>query len=453
MMSWSPKLNLAQAVTGAPPCRVLLVLPSSWPPKFAANSRPSAAPVPLPRPWSCAVASSCVPPAPTSPPTLRSPPDSAATATPPASGASVSSPRALWAFRTRPAPAGPGVFPPQTQAAVVSIACGKTTDHDRPCNGWTLDEIAFTIVNEAHARAISRATIWRILDAADLKPHKSIYWLNSHDPDFEAKAKAICSLYLDAPRLYRQGHLVLCCDEKTGMQVLDRAAPTRLAIPGHREKREFEYVRLGTRTLMGTFCVPTGEVVWDLGQTRTSWDFRSHILRVAKHFEGYKRFDWVVDNLNTHMGLELCEALAHLNGVAFEPKKLQTMTQRQAFLSTPGQRHVFHYVPRHGSWLNQVELFFSVLTRQFLRRGAFKSLREFEKRLGDYLDEYNQEKAHPYRWTYTGEPLVRHTPQGQTARQRRLGRAWFGTRPQLFQRLIHPPRPYHRKPKTLATNF
>lgn len=334
----------------------------------------------------------------------------------------------------------------------MTTATSKTTEHDRPRNGWTLDEIAATIINEAHANAISRATVWRILDSCDLKPHKSVYWLNSHDPDFDAKAKEVCQLYVNAPRFYQQGRLVLCCDEKTGMQVLDRPAPTQPPRPGKPEKREFEYIRLGTRTLITTFCVPTGEVVWDVGATRTNLDFRAHVLRVAAHYRDMKKFDWVVDNLNTHMSLELCEVVAYLNGVSFAPKRLKTQEQRRAFLSAGEGRHVFHYVPRHGSWLNQVELFFSVLARQFLRRGDFGSIKEFEERLCAYLEEYNQEKAHPYRWTYTGEPLVRQTPFSQTRRQRRQGRAWFGTRPQLFERLLHPPRPY-RRAKPLAANL
>jgi hypothetical protein len=166
-----------------------------------------------------------------------------------------------------------------------------------------------------------------------------------------------------------------------------------------------------------------------------------------------KQFDWVVDNLNTHQSLELCEAVAYLNDRPFQPDELKTQAQRRAFLSAPDQKHVFHYVPVHGSWLNQVELFFSVVARQFLKRGDFGSIREFEERLGAYLAEYNQEKAHPYRWTYTGEPLVRATPRDQTRRQRRQGRAWFGTRPQLFQRLLHPPRPYRRRERSLAANL
>jgi hypothetical protein len=352
-----------------------------------------------------------------------------------------------------PAPAGPGAFPPDERLAGVSIASSTTQSHDRPANGWTLDEIAATILNQAHAQAIRRSTDWRILEQADLKPHKSVSWLNSHDPDFQAKAQAICRLYLNAPQFYPHGRLVLCCDEKTGMQILDRVAPPRPPTPGHPEKREFEYIRLGTRTMITTVAVPTGEVVWDLGPTRTSLDFRAHVLRVATHFREMKQFDWVVDNLNTHQSLERCEAVADLNDRPFRPDELKTQAQRRAFLSDPDPKHVFHYVPVHGWWLNQVDLFFSVVAWQFLKRGDFGSISEFEERLWADLAEYNQEKAHPYWWTSTGEPRVRATPGDPTRRQRRQGRAWFGTRPQLFQRLRHPPRPYRRREKSLAANL
>jgi hypothetical protein len=350
------------------------------------------------------------------------------------------------------APAGLGAFPPSERAAVICIATSKTEDHDRPANGWTLEQIAATIINENHAQAMSRSTIQRILAAADIKPHKSVYWLNSHDPDFAAIAKEVCGLYVKAPTFYQQGRLLLCCDEKTGMQVLGRPFPTQPAEPGKPEKREFEYIRLGTQTVIASFVVATGEVVWDLGQTRTSLDFRAHVLRVAKHFPAMKQFDWIVDNLNTHMSLELCEVVAYLCGVPFRPKELKTMEHRRFWLSNPEHKHVFHYLPLHGSWLSQVEMWFSVLARQFLRRADFTSMQEFAQRLWRYMEEYNQEKAHPYRWTYTGEPLVRATPDTQTRQQRMKGRAWFGTRPQLYERILYPLRTYRRS-KPLAANL
>jgi hypothetical protein len=343
--------------------------------------RLSSAPALLRRRWPCAVASSCGPPGTTARPTRRSPPNWAAIATPSASGANASSPKASTACTTCPAPADPGAFPPSERIAVVAIATSQTENHDRPVNGWTLDEIAATILNEAHAETISRSTVQRILAAADLKPHRSVYGLNSHDLDFETIAKEVCGLYVQAPSFYQHGGLLLCTDEKTGMQILGRPFPTQPPQPGKPAKREFEYIRLGTRTMITSFVVATGEVVWDLGPTRTNLDFRAHVLRVAAHFPAMKRFDWVVDNLNTHMSLELCEVVAYLCSLPFRPEALQTQAQRRVWLSTPEHKHVFHYLPRHGSWLNQVEMWFSVLARQFLRRGDFTSVEEFEERL------------------------------------------------------------------------
>jgi hypothetical protein len=386
-------------------------------------------------------------------PTSKSPTNWAVTAIPSASGGSASPPTALRAFKTHHAPAGPGAFPPDELLAVVNLATSKADAHDRPATRWSLDDLATTIVNEAHHKAMSRATIWRVLEEADVKPHKSVYWLNSHDPDFDHKAQAICRLYLDAPRLYEQGRLLICCDEKTGMQILQRKYPTQPVEPGKPEKREFEYVRHGTRALITSFAVPTGEVVWDLGPTRTSEDFGRHIGHVATHFRQFRQFDWVLDNLNTHWSLEVCEYIAALSDVPFEPWRLRTGKQRRAFLTDPAHRHVFHFTPKHGSWLNQVELWFSVLSRRFLRRGDFASPEEFEQRLRAFLEDYNAHHAHPYRWTYTGQPLVRGTPFSQTRRQQQRGRAWVSTRRSCWERFLYPPRPYKRSSGRLAADF
>ena len=159
-----------------------------------------------------------------------------------------------------------------------------------------------------------------------------------------------------------------------------------------------------------------------------------------------------MDDLNTHTSLGSCELVACLCGLPLDAKGLETQEQRRTWLSNREHEHTFHYLPRHGSWLNQVEVWFSVLARQFPRQGDFTSLEEFKGRSWRYMGYYNQEVAHSYRWTYAGKPLERGTPFGQTRRQRQQGQAWFGSRPQLYERLLHPLRPY-RRIKEVAANL
>ncbi len=313
-----------------------------------------------------------------------------------------------------------------TRVRVISVASELPQQQERTVTRWTLEEIVATLLEDLHTDAISRSSIWRILHDVDLKPHKSEYWLNSHDEHFESKAHTICQLYVKALEYYQQGRLVICCDEKTGMQVLERKAPTKPAQPGR-------------------LAVATGQLAWTIGATREATDFVAHLKQAHKSLPRMQRYDWVMDNLNTHWSLDVCRLVARWCQVPFAPKQLKTGTQRRAFLCDPCHRHVFHFTPKHGSWLNQAELFFGVLHRRFLARGSFCSVKEFAVRLAQFLQEYNARHAHPYRWTYTGEPLVRDTPFSRTRRQQRHGRAGFSPRPKRFERLFYPPRPYCRR--------
>ena len=336
-----------------------------------------------------------------------------------------------------------GAFPPSARLEVMAMATRKPTAYHCPATRWSLDDLV-TALQQRRLEPMSRSSIWRMLDEADLKPHRSVYWLNSHDPDFEAKAQAICTLYLNALRFFAHDRMVICTDEKTGMQILQRKYPTQPMVPGKPEKREHEYIRHGVRALIASFVVATGQVVWNVGETRTSADFAAHLAHVVAQLPAMRRYDWVVDNLNTHWSLEVCRCVAQWCEVPYVAKDLRRGVQRRAFLSDPSHRHVFHFTPKHGSWLNQVELWFSVLARRFLKRGDFDSAHTFETRLAAYLEVYNTHHAHPYRWTYTGQPLVRATPFSHTRRQQRQGRAWVSSRPQRFDRALYPPRPYKR---------
>jgi hypothetical protein len=336
-----------------------------------------------------------------------------------------------------------GAFPPSARLEVMSMATRKPTTYHCPATRWSLDDLAAAL-QQHRLETMSRASIWRMLEEADRKPHRSVYWLNSHAPDFEAKAPAICALYRNALRFYAQDRVVICTDEKTGMQILQRQYPTQPIVPGKPEKREHEDIRHGVRALIASFVVPTGRVVWNVGETRTSADFAAHLAHVRTQLPTMRRYDWVVDNLNTHWSLALCRLVAQWCNVPYVAKDLRRGVQRRAFLSDPSHQHVFHFTPKHGSWLNQVELWFSVLARRLLKRGDFASAHDFETRLTDYLEVYNTHHAHPYRWTYTGQPLVRATPFSHTRRQQRQGRAWVSARPQRFERALYPLRPYKR---------
>ncbi len=342
-------------------------------------------------------------------------------------------------------PGRPRTIASPTRVQVISVASTLPHEQDRAVTRWTLDEIVTTLLEVFNTDSISRSSIWRILQDVDLKPHKSEYWLNSHDEDFDAKAQTICQLYAKALEVYEQDQLLICCDGKTGMQVLERKAPTKPAQPGWRERREHEYIRHGTRVLINSLAVATGQIAWTLGATRKALDFVAHLQQAYHTLPRMKRYDWVMDNLNTHWSLDVCRLVARWCRVRFEPHKLKKGAQRRAFLSDPTHRHVFHFTPKHGSWLNQAELFFGVLHRCFLARGSFTSIKDFERRLERFLTDYNACYAHPYRWTYTGEPLVRDTPFSRTRRQQRQGRAGFSPHPKRFDRLFYSPRPYQRQ--------
>lgn len=183
--------------------------------------------------------------------------------------------------------------------------------------------------------------------------------------------------------------------------------------PGQVERREFEYKRHGTISLIVNFNVATGEVdTPTCGPTRTAEDFARHIERTVKREPDVNRWHFIADNLNTHCSEALVRCVAEVSGirndlgVAGSHGVLQSMKTRAAFLSDPEHKVVFHYTPRHASWLNQIEIWFSILVRKVIRRGNFCSTEDLKTKVLAFVDYFNKTMARPFKWTYSGKVLV-----------------------------------------------
>ena len=312
----------------------------------------------------------------------------------------------------------PDTFTAEQICALIALACEKPEDHGRPITHWTARELKDQAIQAGILSRISARQINRLLRATDLQPHRSRYWLNAKpDPQKEEKIRARCALYRQAQDAAARGELTFSLDEMTGIQALARIAPDHPMKPGQPVRREFEYERHGTLSLLAGLEVASGKVQAYCRPTRNEADFLELVDGLVQAHLQAVRFTFVLDNLNTHQSESLVRyvardaAIAQSSlGVKGKEGILQSQGSRAAFLSDPTHRIRFCYTPKHASWMNQIEIWFGILARKVIRRGNFASLADLQQRLEAFVDYFNRTMAKPFKWTCQGKPL-----QGSTS--------------------------------------
>ena len=305
-------------------------------------------------------------------------------------------------------------YTPEQQCQVIAIALKPPSEHQREITHWTYPELADEMSLSGLVPGISKSTIGRLLREADVRPHKSRYWLtpNIDNPEaFQERVKHLCGIYKQADVLASEEVKVISVDEKTGIQALERKHPTQPMKAGRVERQEFEYKRHGTLCLTPSFNVATGEIeAHTIQETRNEQDFLAHIEKTVAT-SPKSQWIFVLDQLNTHKSESLvrwvadfCEIDTPL-GEKGKSGILQDMPSRMAFLEEASHRVRFFYTPKHCSWLNQVEIWFSILSRKLLNRGNFSSKDDLRTKLDRFIHYFNEKLAKPFRWTYQGKVL------------------------------------------------
>ena len=280
----------------------------------------------------------------------------------------------LASLEDAPRSGRPASVPTWVRCRLIQIACNRPDGQFTPFREiWTQGALADELARVTGYR-LSVSEVGRILRNAELRPHHVRQWLHSPDPLFEEKAKRVCDLYLNPP----PGAVVLCIDEKP-MQVLERVHPTHVDARG-RVRYEFEYKRHGVQHLLAAFDIRTGRVFSRIVPKRTAKATVSFMNAVARRYRGREVYV-VWDNLNTH-----CDG--------------KTVQRWASFNERHGGRFHFVFTPKHASWMNQVEIWFSILHRRVLQYGDFATQEQQRAAVDGFVRHWNRFERHPFRWTW-----------------------------------------------------
>lgn len=326
----------------------------------------------------------------------------------------------LDCLRDAPRSGAPKKFTPAEVASVISIACEDPEKSQRPVTSWTCQEIAEEAILRGVVDSISDSQVQRFLHQVHLSPHKKKGWCFTTEKDqelFQQQAEIVCQTYLNAPLLFTEQRVhTICVDEMTSLQANEKRAPGKRPAPGQCGKEECQYTRHGTVCLTGNWDVVAGRFVNPtIEETRNNEDFAKHIDRLI-NTDLEDGWVFVVDNLNTHCGEDLVRVVARHLGIPSEELGrvgkhgiLKSMASRRAFLSDVSHRIRFVYIPKHSSWLNQVEVIFGMFNRRVMRGGNFTSKADLIAKLKRFTDYFNAHIAKPMNWTFTGRPTEKES--------------------------------------------
>jgi len=276
---------------------------------------------------------------------------------------------------------GRSLFPPGVVAQVKAIACELPAKRGLPLSRFSIEELRRTVLSEGIVTAIGASTLWRWLDADALRPWRHHAWIYPRDPDFAHKAGIVLDLYNGRWRGRRLGPncYVICADEKTSIQARDRCHPTRPPQPGAAMRVEHEYARRGALACLAALDIFDGKVIGHMAEKTgiASFDTLVRLVMDQEPYASAERVFWVVDNGSSHRPTTF-------------PNRLATMY--------PNAMAV--HLPVHASWLNQIEIWFSILQRKVLTPNDFADLTALADRIGRFIEYYN-EQAEPFHWSYT----------------------------------------------------